>query len=90
MNAMQNILEEFLENSTPEQLRAELTKGNRPFFQTLTDSDLVCFSPVASLPDSIPATVSFFRGNFVADDSAEQAWESFVKHTASEELALAA
>jgi hypothetical protein len=89
MNAMQNILGEFLANSTPEQLRAELNKGNRPFFQTLTDSDFVCFSSAPALPDSIPATVSFFRGNFVEDET-EETWNSSAEHTANEELSLAA
>lgn len=90
MNAMRTILEEFLENSTPEQLRAELIKGNRPFFQTLTDSVLVCFNQAPALPESIPATVSFFRGSFVKDESADEAWDANVKNAANQELALAA
>jgi hypothetical protein len=90
MNAMHTILEEFLQKSSPEQLRAELAKGNRPFFQTLTDSELVCFAPEAALPKSIPATVSFFRGDFAEDASAEEDWDAYVKHVANEEPALAA
>jgi hypothetical protein len=90
MKAMRTILEEFLANSTPEQLRAELTKGNRPFFQTLTDSVLVCFNQASALPESIPATVSFFRGSFVEDESADEAWDTNVRNAANQELALAA
>src|ERR1035441_9427832 len=59
MNDMRKLLSEFLENSTPEQLGAELEKGYRPFFQTLED-------PVLSVEAgfSIPASVSFFQGEF--------------------------
>ena len=57
---MRQALEEFLVNSTPEQLRAELEKGNRPFFQTLDDPVLLVAEPKFSLP----ATVSFFQGEF--------------------------
>ena len=32
---MKETLEHFIESSSPEQLRAELEKGNRPFLQTL-------------------------------------------------------
>ncbi len=60
MNAMRKALEEFLSNSTPEQLQAELNKGNRPFFQTLDDPVLLVAEPRFSLP----ATVSFFQGEF--------------------------
>lgn len=90
MNAMQNILAEFLANSTPEQLRAELTKGNRPFFQTIKDSVLVCFNPVPALPESVPATVSFFLGDFVEQNATAESWEEIVENSANEEMALAA
>jgi hypothetical protein len=34
---MKRVLEDFLESSSPEQLREELEKGNRPLFQTMKD-----------------------------------------------------
>ena len=37
VNNMKKILQDFLDNSSPEQLREELKKGNRPFLQTLKD-----------------------------------------------------
>lgn len=92
MKDMRAILEEFLKNSTPEQLRAELTKGNRPFFQTLEDPEFLCANH-AALPVSIAASVSFFSGNFAQVESGSQAWEAdcATKATAAnEELALAA
>ena len=35
---MKKALEDFLESSSPEQLREELKKGNRPLFQTMKDN----------------------------------------------------
>ena len=93
MNAMRKILEEFLENSSPEQLRAELSKGNRPFFQTLEDSVLGCENQSA-LPTSIPASVSFFNGTFAQEELCNKEWASVRAATmevaANQELALAA
>jgi NADPH-dependent 7-cyano-7-deazaguanine reductase QueF len=92
MNAIRNILEKFLEGSSPEQLRSELTKGNRPYFQTLKDSNLVCLCQSADLPDFVQATVSFFKGNYVEREcvkNVENAW-AIPKNPANEELALAA
>lgn len=57
MKAMREILEEFLQNSSPEQLREELAKGNRPFFQTIQDPILICENQL-SIPLSIPAGVT--------------------------------
>lgn len=68
MNAIQTALDEFLQNSTPDQLRAELKKGNRPFFQTLDDPILL----VAEPKFSFPATVSFFQGEFALGQFCEE------------------
>ncbi len=38
---MRKMLKDFLDNSSPEQLREELKKGNRPFFQTLKDPTII-------------------------------------------------
>jgi hypothetical protein len=37
-NNLQKTLQTFLEESSPEQLREELKKGNRPFFQTMKNN----------------------------------------------------
>ena len=37
-NCMKKILQDFLDNSSAEQLREELKKGSRPFFQMVEDS----------------------------------------------------
>jgi len=89
MNAMQKILENFLNNSTPEQLQAELKKGNRPFFQTLDDPILLVPEPKFSLA----ATVSFFKGEFAPDQSSEELDTTAAPRATCEaknELALAA
>jgi len=56
---MRQILERFLYSSTPDQLRAELTKGNRPLFQTIEDG---VFIPTSEL--SFPGSVTFVQGEF--------------------------
>jgi len=104
MNDMRRLLSEFLESSTPEQLRAELDKGHRPFFQTIAD-------PVLSFGDqflpvqagfSLPASVSFFQGEFMDLVSTTSAITAFghptfsfmdtmnIPEAANQELALAA
>lgn len=89
MKAMRNILEEFLQNSTPEQLRAELAKGNRPFFQTLEDSVMVCANQSA-MPVSVQANVSFFEGIFAEVETNDEPWNRAQAVCGSNELALAA
>jgi len=89
MNAMRAILDEFLQNSTPEQLRAELAKGNRPFFQTLKDCEFVCEYETV-FPTTMPASVSFFSGKFAPEDHADLVWRGTMAAAANEECALAA
>jgi hypothetical protein len=93
MNDMRQILEDFLNNSSPEQLREELTKGNRPFFQTIEDAMLVCECE-SSFPVSIQAGVSFFKGIFSQASAPSKEWHglSDAKRdlAANQELALAA
>ena len=89
MNDMRKALERFLETSTPEQLRAELTKGNRPFFQTLEDSVLDLDAEF-----SLPASVSFFQGIFADDGLVSGELNTYTptqsENAANEEFALAA
>ncbi len=84
---MREVLQGFLENSTPEQLRAELEKGNRPFYQTIDDAVLIPESELC-----LPASVSFFQGEFAEQESlTTELSTKFSPHTpANEELALAA
>ena len=89
MKAMRSILEDYLANSTPEQLRAELTKGNRPYFQTLEDPEWICANEPA-LPAAIPATVSFFEGMFATEASAYLTWARSEPACIKGEVALAA
>lgn len=94
MNDMRKILDEFLDNSSPEQLSAELTKGNRPFFQTLEDPVLIC-DDEQSLPTHIPAHVSFFRGMFCEETVAVSVPDDFLRTSLASvsvngDLALAA
>jgi hypothetical protein len=67
MNAMRKALEDFLANSTPEQLEAELSQGYRPRLQEIDDPALLVEEPKFNFP----ATVSFFRGQFAQEDSLE-------------------
>jgi hypothetical protein len=39
MNDLKIKLQKFINDSSPEELRAELLKGNRPFFQTIGDDE---------------------------------------------------
>jgi hypothetical protein len=93
MKAMQNILDEFIANSTPEQLRAELAKGNRPLLQTISDENLVCKPSVPVLPETVPATVSFYVGVFSVDEANREVWSNaaaLAAQATEEQLALAA
>jgi hypothetical protein len=89
MNAIQKTLENFLASSTPEQLQAELKKGNRPYFQTLDD-------PILLVPEPkfcFPAKVSFFQGEFAQGQGPEELTAeatSYAARAANQELALAA
>ncbi len=85
---MRDILEQFLADSTPDQLRAELAKGNRPFLQTLDEPEWVCPIP-EGLPPTLPATVSFFRGHFAEEQVVEESWGIDLEMAANAELALA-
>jgi hypothetical protein len=91
MKNMRKTLEDFLEKTTPEQLRMELTKGNRPFFQTLEDASHVKEQPI---PSSVPAHVSFFKGIFVKKEAFNLAFSVHLPVrecvAANEPLALAA
>jgi hypothetical protein len=85
-----------LNNSSPEQLRAELKKGNRPFFQTIKDAVLVCESG-SLFPVSIQAGVSFFKGIFSQEGAELKEWSglsaakrALAENAANQELALAA
>jgi len=62
MNDMRKVLENFLNTSTPEMLRAELEKGIRPYLQTLKDPVLVSEGEFL-----LPASVSFFQGVFAQE-----------------------
>lgn len=88
MNEIRKALEDLLNNSTPDELRAELRKGNRPFFQTLEDPVLI------SEPQfSVPAFVSFFQGTFAQESPSSEQTTSVPTQTclaANQELALAA
>jgi hypothetical protein len=89
MNAIRQALEDFLNRSTPEQLQAELRKGNRPLLQKLEDPILVAEEPKFSLP----ATVSFFKGEFGITGFPEHldaAAEPSQTCLANQDLALAA
>ena len=68
MNAIRQALEDYLANSTPDQLRAELSKGNRPFLQKIDDPVFLVEEPFFTFP----ATVSFFRGEFEPEQSPER------------------
>jgi hypothetical protein len=89
MSAMQKILEDFLNNSTPEQLQAELLKGNRPFYQTLEDPLL----GVNEVSFSVPANVSFFTGEFSSEEDVSTSFNTdfpyFACSAENEEFALA-
>jgi len=96
MNDMRQILEDFLNNSSPEQLREELKKGNRPFFQTITDAVLVCEGE-SPFPVSVQAGVSFFKGIFSQEEAELKEWNGLsatrrvlTENAANQELALAA
>jgi hypothetical protein len=67
MNTIRQALAEFLASSTPEQLQAELSKGYRPILQKLDDPVLRVVEPMFTLP----ATVSFFQGEFAEGQTAE-------------------
>jgi hypothetical protein len=73
MNTMRQQLEEFLRNATPDQLRDELNRGNRPFFQTLEDPALICDEQM--LPRFVPAYVSFFEGAFAVQEPCSAEFE---------------
>ena len=89
MTAIRSILEDYLAKATPEQLRAELNKGNRPYFQTLEDPEWICANEPA-LPAAVPAKVSFFKGMFAVDSQQETWKRSEFVFVANNELALAA
>ena len=89
MNAIKQALEDFLNSSTPEQLQAELKKGNRPYLQTLADPVLM----VAEHKFSFPAKVSFCNGQFAQGEplQAQNALPGFDPVcAANQEMALAA
>lgn len=67
MDAIRQALEDFLASSTPEQLQAELSRGHRPLLQTLEDPVFLVEEPVFT----VPATVSFYQGEFEPERSAE-------------------
>ena len=104
MNDMRRLLSDFLESSTPEQLRAELEKGHRPVFQTIADPVLAFVDEVLPVQAgfSLPASVSFFQGEFMDLVSTTSAITAFGHPTfsfmdtmqspeaANQELALAA
>jgi hypothetical protein len=83
MNTIREALEELLNNSTPEELQAELCKGNRPYLQTLDDPVFL----VAEPKFTFPAKVSFYQGEFERDQGAA---EPDPQSAAESPLALAA
>jgi hypothetical protein len=68
---MRKMLSDFLESATPEQLRAELEKGHRPFLQTIADPVLAFPAPAVPAESSFlfPASVCFFQGAFTESSS---------------------
>jgi hypothetical protein len=88
MNDIREVLEQFLDNSTPEALRAELEKGYRPFLQTVEGPLLLA----SEAKFSFPATVSFFQGVFAVEGCSEEfdPRPRNIKAAANQELALAA
>ena len=88
MNDIRKALEEFLDNSTPEALRAELQKGYRPFLQTVEGPLLLA----SEAKFSFPATVSFFQGVFAVAGCSQEfdPRPRMIKAAANQELALAA
>jgi hypothetical protein len=88
MNDIRKVLEQFLDNSTPEALRADLQKGYRPFLQTVEGPFLLA----SEVKFSFPATVSFFQGVFAVEGCSEEfdPRPPNIKVAANQELALAA
>jgi hypothetical protein len=82
---MKRVLEAFIESSTPEQLREELQRGDRPFLQTLEE-------PVFLVdPEfTVPAYVSFYEGEFLVDCEPQPSRGGELERVANRELALAA
>lgn len=95
---LKETLQRFLDASTPEQLRAELVKGDRPAMQKLG------YKPyLPSLDFSVPANVCIYQGEFVEPSicyvhfqcsispfqSLDEDWCEVLDEAANQELALA-